>query len=161
MNHDHARSDRIARTTGRLLMLVGVALCGCASDPQPVGRATEQSERGTRDVLASYTGSTLKARLEPVYAVLTVRAAAEQALRSRGYTITESSASADRARVVGRAAGSGRGLVTILGTVGVEQVVVEVVVASNATELRVRFEPWGDEARSRTVMDAVLTRLGR
>ncbi|MFN7021549.1 MAG: hypothetical protein ACK4WH_09515 [Phycisphaerales bacterium] len=142
-------------------MLVGIVMCGCASDPQPVGRATDRSELGARDVLAKYSGSTLKARLEPVYSVLTVRAAAEQALRSRGYTITESSASSDRARVVGRAAGSGPGLVTIVGTVGVEQVVVEAAAISNATELRVRFEPWGDEAQSRTVMDAVLTRLGR
>ncbi|MCC6321026.1 MAG: hypothetical protein IT438_06260 [Phycisphaerales bacterium] len=138
-----------------------VALGGCAAHPEPVAREPVRGQAPRREVTAAYSGGTLKTSLDPAFNVLVVHAAAESALRARGYSITSSTGSADHARITARSAGSGVGLRTILGDIAVEQVVVDTVASSDSTDMRVRFEPWGDEPRSRAVMDAVLTRLRR
>ena len=131
-------------------LFASLLLGACASSPKPQGQS--------REIQASYDVRTLKAHLDSAISVLAVQAAAERALRSRGYTITSSSATGDHARITGRAAGSSSG---ILGGIGAEQVVVESSAGNDSTDLHVRCEPWGDERASRAVMDAVLNRLGR
>lgn len=106
-----------------------------------------------RDVTAAYRFRTLEANLGPEVGVLTVRAAAEQSLRARGYVVTRSDGDDDRCRVEARTAGMGDW----------DRVVVESWVdgGSPGTSVSVRCEPWGDEKISRAVLDGLLVRLGR
>jgi hypothetical protein len=109
------------------------------------------SQGKQRDVLAAYQFGTLDSKLGPEIQVLTVRAAAEQALRSRGYVVEKVSGGGDRTRIQARAAGQG----------GWDKVVVESWIGDRFTGVSVKVEPWGDEAESRAILDAVLNRLGR
>lgn len=145
------RPAETSRSVARLcVFVVGAALAACQSNDATQGRK--------RDVLASYQFRTLKASLGPEVQVLTVKAAAEQTLRSRGYVVTSESGSGDKARVVAKNNGSGDW----------QRVVVESWVgggggggASPFTGVSVTCEPWGDERVSRAVLDGVLGRLGR
>lgn len=134
----NARACSAAAAMGALLVCAGC-------QPTVAGQGRE------RDVQAAYSMRTLEARLAPSTQVLTVRAAAEQALRSRGYTVTESSGSADSARVVAKSSGLGDW----------DRVVVESWAREGSTAVFVTCEPFGDEATSRTVLDSVLRRLGK
>ncbi len=104
-----------------------------------------------RDIMATYSVRTLSVQLEAALQVLTVQAAAESAVRSRGYIVTSATGTADTMRVEAKDSGSGDW----------DRLVVEGCVKQNSTEISVRCEPWGDEGVSRAVMDAVLIRLGR
>lgn len=111
------------------------------------------SQGQRRDVLAAYQFRTLEAKLGPEVQVLTVKAAAEQTMRSRGYVISTASGGNDHCRVVAKSNGDGDW----------DQLVIESWVADRplATMVSVTCEPWGDEALSRAVLDGVLNRLGR
>lgn len=125
-------------------VLLGVgAMGGC--------QASVASQGSRRDVVASYQFRTLESHLGPEVQVLTVRAAAEQALRGRGYSILESTGAADRARVVAKGPNTGDW----------DRVVVESWLASRSTGISITFEPLGSESQSRAVLDAILNRLGR
>lgn len=112
---------------------------------------TITSQGQKRDVLAAYQFRTLEAKLGPEVQILTAKAAAEQAVRSRGYVVMSSEGSNDKARVVAKNSGSGDW----------DKLVIEAWVADRATLVSVTCEPWGDEAVSRAVLDAMLNRLGR
>jgi hypothetical protein len=139
------RAAGLAECAAAGLLMYFAAAAGC----QP----SVSSHGQRRDVLAAYQFRTLEARLGPEVQVLTVKAAAEQALRSRGYVISDASGGNDRCRVVARLSGDGDW----------DRLVVESWVADRppATMVSVTCEPWGDEALSRTVLDGVLNRLGR
>jgi hypothetical protein len=141
---DDLAGDECRRAVAMMVLVaVGAMLPAC----QP----SVASQGQKRDVLAAYQFRTLEAKLGPEVQVLTVRAAAEQALRSRGYVVSAVSGAADRSRIEAKAAGKGE----------LDKVVIESWVGNRFTGVSVTCEPWGDEAESRAVLDAVLNRLGR
>lgn len=80
-----------------------------------------------------------------------VAAAAEEALRVRGYTVTSRRVSSDRARVVGKAAGEW----------SARQTVVESSLTAQGNRVRVKAEPFGDESASRAILDEMLAMMGQ
>lgn len=134
---------RWARAGVRVACVAAAVLGGCQPKVSTHGRE--------RDVRATYGLRTLTAELGPEVQVLTVQAAAEQALRRRGYIITRTTGTADRARVEAKSAGDG----------SFDKVVVESWVAPGATGVSVVREPWGDEEISRSILDGILNGLGR
>ncbi len=127
-----------------VLVCLGAALVlgGCA----PTNRTQTRS-----GLTARYGFRTLSTHLEPAVSVLTTVAAAEQALRARGYAIDRSEITGDEAVVVARPPRGGH----------YDRAVVESRVTKTGTCLAVRIEPFGNEAASYAIMDAVLLRLGR
>ncbi len=137
--------DRWHRFCG-CIVLFGTALSGaCQPSVATQGKG--------RNVLATYQFRTLEARLGPEVEVLTVRAAAEQTLRARGYVVTRVNGDNDACRVEARSSGMDDW----------DRLVVESWVAEGplGTKVSVTCEPWGDERVSRAVLDGVLVRLGR
>lgn len=116
---------------------------GCATH-----RVRQRADEG---ITASYAFRTLYTELEPTVSVPTATAAAEQALRARGYAIAESATNEDRGVVVAKHAGARE----------FEKTVVESRVTKTGTSIAVRVEPFGDEAASYAIMDALLSRIGR
>lgn len=138
-----AGAERFAPFARAALLIACACIAAC--------RPSVSSHGQKRDVLASYQFRTLEAKLGPEVPVLTARAAAEQALRSRGYVVTNTSGGADRSRIEARAAGRG----------DLDKLVVESWAGDRFTGVSVTVEPFGDEAESRAVLDAILNRLGR
>src|SRR5215813_6854318 len=62
---------------------------------------------GRSDVAAAYSMGTLTTELGPEVSILAVSAAAERALRARGYAVEESHATEDRSRLIAARAGHG------------------------------------------------------
>lgn len=143
---DAAERSGVERA-GLAARLVLLGVCACAGACRP----SVSSHGQRRDVLASYQFRTLEAKLGPEVPVLTARAAAEQALRSMGYVVTDASGGADRSRLEAKAAGRG----------DLDKVVVESWGGAGFTGVSVTIEPFGDQAESRAILDAVLNRLGR
>ncbi len=111
-----------------------------------------QEHRGRAgDVIAEQHGSRLEAILPSAVDVPAARAAAEQTLRARGYVITETYGTLDRARVDASGTGDNRTSTTTF----------EAWRGSNGT--RVRFDPgvFGDASASRSLLDELIARLGR
>ncbi|MFN0011381.1 MAG: hypothetical protein ACKVS8_07025 [Phycisphaerales bacterium] len=125
-----------------LALVLAAAVLAACSGPQ--------SEVGRTGIMASSSLGTLEATLPPSIPVLTISAAAERALRARGFTITEKTASEDRAHIEAQQRSPGV----------LESVSVWVSTLAAGPGLRVRVEPLGDEARSRVVMEGILTELG-
>lgn len=126
-----------------LAMAGGLALlAGCRANPAPVGAAGTQ---------AVYRLGSLDAVLPPQVPMLTIAAAAEEALLARGYSIVSAEATADRCRVVG------------LGpqAADYERVIVAGSAAAAGPRVSVHVQPFGDEVASRVIMEALLARLGR
>lgn len=107
-------------------------------------------EVGHSGVMASTSLGTLEATLPPTVSVLAIGVAAENALRARGFTTTSRSASEDHFRMTARQAAAGM----------LDSVSVWVDTVPDGPGLRVRFEPLGDETRSRVLMEAILAELG-
>ena len=127
-----------------VLCTLHFALFSCA---HPV-----QEHRGRAgDVIAEQNGSRLEAILPAAVDVPAARAAAEQTLRARGYVITETYGTLDRANVEASGTGDNRTSTTTF----------EAWRASSGT--RVRFDPGlgGDAAASRSLLDELIARLGR
>jgi hypothetical protein len=118
-------------------------MCGC--------RASVESHGRDRGISAAYQFRTLEAELDRSVSTLTVQAAAEQTLRARGYVITGASRTAEMTRITAQTGGAD----------STDRIVVETWPKGRATGLSITCEPWGDEAQSRMVLDAVLARLGR
>lgn len=141
MRHRHGqRSMRLP-----LVVALGVAALGGCTRPAVEG----QGRRG--EVMAGYTVEGLSAKLPATVSVLAVRAAAEAELRGRGYVITDSTGSQDRASIRARGAGEPRS--------GTTEVSVRLV--PRATQIDVDPGWLGDEASARALLDGVLRRLGR
>src|SRR5688500_3583949 len=93
-------TDNRTRTTSALLaaLLAPATLIGSGCTASP--RAEDDG-----GITASYSFRTLYTELEPTVSVPTATAAAEQALRARGYAIDRSSTSEDRGLVVAKRSG--------------------------------------------------------
>lgn len=124
-----------------------------AATTAPVGCTARARVESRPGITATYAFRTLHTELEPTVSVLTAIAAAEQALRARGYSITKSVSCEDKGLVVAKPPGaSSRDL---------NKAVVESRVTKTGTSIQVRVEPFGDEAASYAIMDALLARIGR
>ena len=127
---------------GLWCVVLAVAAAGCASEPKPAG--------SDRELTAVYVGGTLRTDLGGAIRAPAVAAAAGEALRDRGYAVTGSKVTEDAAEVSGRAPGAGR----------FETVTISARAWGDGTRVRIEYGLWGDQARSRALMDAVLSRLG-
>lgn len=125
------------------LVLAFVLLTGCQTRIEGAGRE--------REVQAAYQFRSLSADLPAGISVRAAAAAGESALRSRGYIVTRSDTTSDRSRIEAKAHGDGF----------LDKVVFEAGIAGAATRVSFTAEPFGDEAVSRALMDALLARLGR
>lgn len=128
-------------------MAAGVALAlallvGCKAKPGAQGT--------DRTIMAAYGVRKLRTELPPTVRVQAVVAAADGALRDRGYGVKSSHATEDSGRVVGEARGGGP----------LQSVVVLSRVVPDGTRVEVLLKPWGDEERSRAILDDILVRLG-
>lgn len=125
------------------VMLVGLlaAVPGCRA------KVEQQGRMGTT---AAYSAGSLSADLPATVRVQAAVAAAESALRDRGYTIGARRASEDSGFVEAKLPRPGL----------FERTKVEARVTGGGTRLTVKVEPWGDEPASRAILDDVLKRLG-
>lgn len=127
------------------MMAAIAALAGCAGDPQPVGALQDSA------LTATYSFGTLTTEVGGNRVrVRDVASAAEASFRRRGYTVRSASISDEKCRVAGSEVGSGNWQATI----------VSATPTSNGVRIEVHVEPFGDEDRSRDVMNDVLGRLG-
>lgn len=133
----------ISTWVGITLVLALVVLVGCKSRVQGAGQE--------REIAASYQFRSLSADIDDGLTVRAAAAAAESALRARGYVITSSETTSDRARIEAKASGDG----------AFDKMVFDARGTATGTRISLTAEPFGDETRSRTVLDAMLARLGR
>lgn len=113
-------------------------------------------EHGRTGVPAAYEfDGVLRARMTGRASPGAVRAAARDALASRGYAIIEDYANEGFSRVCG-----GESRVGAWDRVWARTVTVEARPAGSETAVSVRVQPLGDEAESRAVFVETLTRLG-
>lgn len=124
-----------------MVCLALAALPGCKASVE------QQGHTGT---LAKYSGGVLSADLASTVRVQAVIAAAESAMRDRGYTIGARRASEDSGFVEAKLPRPGL----------FERTQVSSKVTAGGTRVSVKVEPWGDEAASRAILDDVLKRLG-
>lgn len=103
--------------------------------------------------MANYAMGTLSTILGPEVSVPTLRAAAENTLRARGYVITDSTGTADSMRVKGASRSGSEGRL--------EPTVISARVTYSNTSLDVASGTFGDEAASRAILDDLLRRVGR
>lgn len=82
--------------------------------------------------------------------MLTVTAAAEVALRERGYSITHKATSSDTAALTAKGA--------TVGAIAPLDVVITQTAAG--TGIRVKQGAFGDEVGSRVILEAILAKLG-
>jgi hypothetical protein len=133
-----------AAVLGAGVLGVGV-LGGCATDPEPVGSLQGNS------LTATYAMGTLSTTVDKsTVGTREVAAAAENVLRRRGYTIRSASISDDLTRISGSAVGAGNWDATI----------VSASRTATGVRIEVHVEPFGDQDKSRAVLNDVLGRLG-
>ncbi len=126
--------------------ILAVATClltGCI-------RHTTTQNNGPQDTTAKYRLTTLSAKLPPDARVPAVMAAADQTLRSRGYTVVESSATEETGELIAHAPRYNN--------------FPRIVIASSRgvgnTNVSLRVDPFGDQDLCRSVLDGMLQRLG-
>lgn len=122
------------------------------------GCKTTTGAQGQSGIVGTHAFGTVRCTLPEEVKPAAVNAVAVQALRARGYTVMSSSMTTDKCRIDAVPAGIDP----------FEQITVEARVVGGgaaggapATELSVKRDPWADEALVRTIMDAILQRLGR
>lgn len=124
--------------------VVGIGLVagatGCSS---PVYRFGER-------VQAEYAGRTLTVRLPETVQVPQVMAAMQQVLRDRGYTVEESSSTAELGTIITK----GPRVITY------PRVVIEARQTADACVVSLRNEPFGDQDQVEQLMRAALEKLG-
>ncbi|MFG0286013.1 MAG: hypothetical protein ACF8R7_16470 [Phycisphaerales bacterium JB039] len=113
------------------------------------GCATQPRLQGHSEILASYSGRTLKAELPDRVRVPGTLAAAAGALIDRGYTLESREVTDDSGRIVALRPDAGT----------LERVVVRSRLTPRAVGISITLEPWGDEVLSRAILDDVLARL--
>lgn len=101
-------------------------------------------------MMAAYGVRKLRTELPSSVRVPAVIAAADAALRDRGYGVTLSHATEDSGRVEAepRTAGVLKSVVVMAKTI------------PDGTRVEVLVTPWGSEAKSRSILDGILVRLG-
>lgn len=117
------------------------ALAGCQGAPKP---------QGGSGLLATYSFTTLTTDLPSSAPVPSVIAAAEGVLRDRGYTVGSVEATE----------GEGRLIAWPPRYNNYPRMVVHAKRVDQATRVGLTYEPFGDEALSRGVLDRMLQRLG-
>jgi predicted small secreted protein len=125
------------------IALASILLTGCKARIEGAGTG--------RDIQASYQFRSLSADLPEGISVRAAAAAAQSALRSRGYIITKADTTSDHSRIEAKSHGDG----------WLDKVVFEASLAGAQPRVSFTSEPFGDEAASRALMDAMLARLGR
>ena len=128
-----------------------IALAAATLVPSLVACSPQLSSHGREHITAAYSLGTLTCDLPDSVRVPAIIAAAEGALRGRGYSISSKASTDDRGRVYARAPRDSR----------VEGVSIEARVTSTGHEVSIHFDPLGDDSRSRALLDDVLARLGR
>lgn len=119
---------------------MATGLCGCAS---PVYRFGEK-------VQAEYSLRTLTVRLPETVQVPQLMAAMQQVLRDRGYTVSESNATAESGTIVT----TGPRVTTY------PRVVIEARQTADACVVTLRNEPFGDQDQVEQLMRAAIEKLG-
>lgn len=122
-------------------MVAALVAAGCKSTVESQGRSRTS---------AAYSAGTLSADLPSTVRVQAAIAAAESALRDRGYTIGTRRATEDTGFVEAKAPRAG----------WLEKTTVAAKISGGGTRVTVNVEPWGDQSLSRAILDDVLKRLG-
>lgn len=104
-----------------------------------------------RSITAKYTFGELLANLPPEVSVATARAATESTLRSRGYVISSSAGTKDHAEIIARSNVGGRS----------EKARISLSETAGGTGIVIDAGTFGDEAVSRSMLDGILSALGR
>ena len=128
------------------LLTASLAFAGCRATPVPSGGAGRDGQRTS----ASFRLRTLRADLPPSVRVPAIAAAAEDALRDRGYAVTSSRVTADSASISAEAPDAGL----------FESIEVSARQSARGTRVTVVCEPLGNRTLSSAVLDAILARLG-
>lgn len=115
---------------------------GCAK-PVP-------TSHGASGINATYAGRVLRADLPSGTRVPSVAAAAENAMRDRGYTIVRSETTEDNALIVGRPPRYSTGM----------EMVVTIATRGEGAEITLRYGTFGERSTSAAMLDAILARLG-
>jgi hypothetical protein len=137
---------RIARAIApAALLTAALVFGGCRATPVAAG-----GSGGGERTSASFRLRTLRADLPPGVRVPAVAAAAEDALRDRGYAVTSSRVTEDSAHL--SAAPPDADLF--------ESVDVSARQTAGGTRVSVVCEPLGNRNRSSAILDAILARLG-
>ena len=141
---------RVRRAWFRLVCLSALGtlpsalLCSCAHTvPERRGR--------DNSIMAETYGGRIEAVLPSTVPVPAARSAAEQTLRARGYVITETYGTDDKAKIEASGTGERRRDTTA----------VVVWRATGGTRLSVDSGMFGDVAAARSILDEVIARLGR
>jgi hypothetical protein len=127
----------------RLSLLALVLLvAGCHPSVRP---------QGAQGNVGTYRLGTARVKLTDPVRIPTVMAATNAVMRNKGLTVETSRVSDDEGRLVARQP----------GTASFDRVIVNVQQVPGALEIGITCEPFGDEEMSRSLMDAILYRLGR
>lgn len=133
---------RVGRNASAAFASIAIAFAACS--PQ-------LSSHGREHITAAYSLGTLTCDLPDSVRVPAIMAAAEGALRGRGYSISAKASTDDRGRIYARAPRESR----------IEGVSIEARVTGAGHQVSVHVDPLGDDARSRALLDDILARLGR
>ena len=114
-------------------------------------KSTVANQGQNHDVTAVFRMGELYAELPGEVGVLTAQSAAAATLRSRGYVITDSAGTKDRAYVTAKSYVDGR----------TEKTRVDVSSEAKGTMVHIESGTFGDETASRDLLDGILKRLGR
>lgn len=130
------------RITIALALLACVLTTGC--------KTTTQFQGSTGEIEATYFGSDLNATLPGSTRVPAVTAAAEEALAARGQSVYRRDVTESSGTLYAQEPDAG----------ALERTVVHVRTTREGTKITITFQPWGDDARSRSLLDDILQRLG-
>jgi hypothetical protein len=131
---------------GVLARFLVAAVCAAA-----IGCHAQPAKQGTdRELVATYKQRELTADLPGNVRVPSVAAAAESALRHRGYSVTLASKTEDYARVEAEPPNAGL----------FERVIVRARQTPSKTRVEIVAEPLGDQTLSRSLLDEMLAGLG-
>ena len=131
----------------KVVLGLGLVLGGSAA---MVGCAGKQAYQGSGSTVATYQGSTLSAILPAEHRVPTVLAAAEQALRDRGYTIVSNASTEDAGTLIARPPRYNT----------YPRMQIQAMVVGAGTRIELGYQPFGNEEVCRATLDAILARLG-
>lgn len=106
--------------------------------------------QGSNGTVGTYKFGRASVRIAEPLRIQTVIAAANATLRSRGYTIESTESTADEGKIIARQP----------DFKSFEKLVVSAALVPGAVEISITRQPFGDEERSRALMDAILQRLG-
>lgn len=128
-----------------------VALGGGCLAPVLAGCSSQQAyPQSDRKLVATFRGRSLTADLPGEIRVPSVAAAAELALRHRGYGVTRSQTTEDFVKIEGEGPQSGF----------CEKVVIRARQIPSKTRVEIVAEPLGDQTLSRSILDEMLAGLG-